>query len=74
MSSLRVRLPLLFLAGILLALLAITVGVPVLHPEPEAVDAVALVTKAIEAAGLLTAWSLVPRPPRSPAEPSPKGT
>ena len=41
---------------------AVTTGVPVLHPEVEAVDGLALVTKAIEAAGLVTAASLVRRP------------
>jgi DNA-directed RNA polymerase specialized sigma24 family protein len=40
----------------------ITTGFPVLHPEPEAVDALALVTKAIEAIGLLLAASLLRRP------------
>jgi hypothetical protein len=39
--------------------LAITTGVPVLHPEREAVDGLALFTKAIEAAGVLAAWSLL---------------
>jgi hypothetical protein len=42
--------------------LAITIGVPVLHPEVEAVDGLALFTKAIEIAGLVTAASLVRRP------------
>lgn len=35
--------------------LVITVGVPVLHPELEPVDGIALATKAIEALGLLAA-------------------
>ena len=35
--------------------LAITTGLPVLHPDPEPVDGLALATKAIEAAGLLAA-------------------
>jgi hypothetical protein len=44
------------LAGLLASyLLATTTGLPVLHPEPEAVDGLALATKAIEAAGLLAA-------------------
>jgi hypothetical protein len=42
--------------------LAITTGIPVLHPEVEAVDGLALFTKAIEIAGLVTAASLVRRP------------
>lgn len=39
--------------------LATTTGLPVLHPEPEPVDGLALVTKAIEAVGLLGATSLL---------------
>jgi hypothetical protein len=39
--------------------LAITVGVPVLHPAPERVDGLALATKAIEAIGLLAAAYVV---------------
>jgi hypothetical protein len=39
--------------------LATTTGLPVLHPEPERVEALALVTKAIEAAGAVAAASLV---------------
>jgi hypothetical protein len=50
---------LLFFGLIAAYALAITTGLPVLHPEPEAVDGLALFTKAIEAAGLLTAWSLL---------------
>ncbi len=43
--------------------LAITTGVPVLHPDPEAVDGLALATKAVEAAGLsAAATSLLRRP------------
>jgi hypothetical protein len=42
--------------------LVITIGVPVLHPDIEAVDGLALFTKAVEAIGLLTAASLVRRP------------
>ena len=41
---------------------AITTGVPVLHPEVEAVDGLALFTKAVEA----SAWSR-PRPVRRPS-------
>jgi hypothetical protein len=43
-------------------LLASTTGLPVLHPEPEAVDGLGLATKSIELAGLLAATSLLLRP------------
>jgi hypothetical protein len=47
-------------AGLLVSYaLAVTTGLPVLHPEPEPVEGLALATKAIEAAGLLAAWTLV---------------
>jgi hypothetical protein len=39
--------------------LATTTGLPVLHPHPEPIDGLALATKAIEAAGLLAATSLL---------------
>jgi hypothetical protein len=60
------RLPLVLaavtLAGLLVAYaLAITTGLPLLHPETEPVEGLALVTKAIEAAGLAAAWSLLRR-------------
>ena len=42
--------------------LAITTGVPVLHPDVEAVDGLALFTKAVEAAGVVLAASLLRRP------------
>jgi len=42
--------------------LVITTGMPVLHPEPEAVDALALFTKAVEAIGLVLVTSLLRRP------------
>jgi hypothetical protein len=42
--------------------LAVTVGLPLLHPETEPVDGLALATKAIEAVGLATALALLPRP------------
>ena len=38
---------------------ATTTGLPLLHPEPEPVDGLALVTKAIEAVGLLAASTLL---------------
>jgi hypothetical protein len=41
------------LAGLIAAYtLAITVGLPVVHPDPEPVDGLALFTKAVEAVGL----------------------
>jgi hypothetical protein len=43
--------------------LATTTGFPLLHPEPEPVDGLALVTKAFEAVGLVTALSLLGRRP-----------
>ena len=39
--------------------LATTTGLPVLHPEPEPVDGLALVTKAVELVGLLAASTLL---------------
>ncbi len=53
--------------------LAITTGVPVLHPEVETVNSLALFTKAVEALGLVTATSLVRRPLLATL-PQPKGT
>ena len=47
-------------AGLILSYaLAITTGLPVLHPHPESVDGLALATKAIETVGLLAATSLL---------------
>ena len=47
------------LAGLVAAYaLAITVGVPVLHPDPEPADGLGLVTKAIELVGLAAALQL----------------
>jgi hypothetical protein len=73
------RLPLVLaattLAGLLAAYaLAVTTGLPLLHPEPEPVDGLAVFTKAIEAVGLVTAWSLL-RVERAaaPATPQAKG-
>jgi hypothetical protein len=53
--------------------LATTTGLPVLHPHPEPVDGLALVTKAIEAAGLLAASGLLRRPRVAATLPQPKG-
>jgi len=50
------------LAGLLAAYaLAITSGVPLVHPEREPIDAVAVATKAVELAGLLAAAHLLLR-------------
>jgi hypothetical protein len=38
---------------------AVTNGLPVLHPEPEPIDGLALATKAIEALGLVAASTLL---------------
>jgi hypothetical protein len=51
------------LAGLLVSYaLAISTGVPLLQPQPEPVDGLALATKAIEAVGLLAATNLIRRP------------
>lgn len=54
--------------------LAITTGVPVLHPDVEAVDGLALFTKTVESIGAVTAASLVRRPSFAAALTRPKGT
>jgi hypothetical protein len=54
--------------------LAITTGVPLLHPDREPAEGLALATKAIEAVGLLAAWSLLRRPSLALPIPHPKGT
>jgi hypothetical protein len=54
--------------------LAVTTGFPVLRPEPEAVDGLALFTKAVEAVGLVLAASLVRRPSPVLDLTQPKGT
>jgi hypothetical protein len=60
-------------AGLLVSYaLAITVGVPVLHPHPEPVGGLALATKAIEVVGLLAATSLL-RQRGALTHPRPKG-
>jgi apolipoprotein N-acyltransferase len=54
------------LAGLLLSYaLVVWHGLPVLHPETEPLDALALVTKAIEGVGLVLALSLVAWPRRA---------
>jgi hypothetical protein len=52
--------------------LVVRTGVPVLHPDVEAVDGLALFTKAIEGVGLVTGARLVRRP--SIVGVQPKGT
>ena len=54
--------------------LAVTTGLPVLHPEREATDGLALFTKAIEATGLVAVASLLRRPTLSVALFEAKGT
>jgi hypothetical protein len=54
--------------------LVLTTGFPVLHPEPEAADALPLFTKAIEAIGLVLAASLLWRPSLAITLTQPKGT
>jgi drug/metabolite transporter (DMT)-like permease len=50
----------LVLAGLIVSYgLAITTGLPVLHPEPEPVTALALFTKGVEGFGLLAATHLL---------------
>jgi hypothetical protein len=61
----------LFVGLIVSYALVISTGVPVLHPEVEPVDGLALFTKVVEAIGLVTATSLVRRPSLLP---QPKGT
>ena len=47
-------------AGLLLSYaLVLTSGVPILHPEPERVDGLALLTKAVEVIGLAAALDLI---------------
>lgn len=61
------------LSGLLVSYaLAITTGVPVLHPDVEPVEGLALVTKAIEAVGLLVGLHMLQR--RCPAVSHPRPT
>jgi len=63
------------LAGLIASYaLAATSGFPILHPEPEAVDALALFTKAVEAVGLVLAASLLRPRSLTLAVRQPKGT
>jgi len=54
--------------------LVITTGFPLLHPEPEAADGLALFTKVVEAIGLVLAASLLRRPSLAITLTQPKGT
>jgi hypothetical protein len=54
--------------------LAVTTGVPFLHPHPEPVDGLALFTKAVEATGLLLISTLLWRPLVAIRVLQPKGT
>lgn len=54
--------------------LATTTGLPLLHPQPEPVDGLALATKAFEAVGLATALYLLWHRPLVSLTPYPKGT
>jgi hypothetical protein len=73
-SSLALAAAAAVLLGILASYaLAVTSGLPLLHPEPEPVDGLALATKAIEALGLVAVSSLLWRPAVA-LNPQPKGT
>lgn len=64
----------LVLAGLLGSYaLAVTVGMPMLHPSPEPLDGPALLTKTVEAAGLVAALSMLGRrrPQRRVEAPAP---
>ena len=63
------------LAGLIASYaLATTAGFPIIHPQPEAVDGLALFTKAVEALGLVLAASLLRRSPLTSTVRRPKGT
>jgi hypothetical protein len=73
-SQLAFAATILVFAGLIVSYaLVLTTGVPLLHPDVEAVDGLALFTKAVEAVGLLTAVSLIRWPSLLPL-PQPKGT
>jgi len=61
-------------AGLIASYVLVVVGgLPVLHPEQEAVDSLAVVTKAVETLGFVVAATLVRRPSPAPVL-NPKGT
>jgi hypothetical protein len=73
-SSLPLAGAALVFAGLLASYaLATTTGLPLLHPQPEPVDGLALVTKAFEAVGLVTALNLLWRRFAVSPTPQPKG-
>ena len=62
------------LAGLLASyLLAVTTGLPFIHPQPEPIDGLGLATKAIESVGLAAAAALLWRPSAAPTRLQPKG-
>jgi hypothetical protein len=62
-------------AGLLVSyVLATTTGLPLLHPDPEPVNGLALATKAIEAIGLLAVLHLLGRGRSAASLLQPKGT
>jgi hypothetical protein len=62
-SALALACAVVVLLGLLASyLLAVTSGLPVLHPDPEPVDGLALATKAIEIVGFLAAATVLCRP------------
>jgi hypothetical protein len=62
------------LLGLLVSyVFAVTTGLPVLHPQPEPLDGLALATKAIETVGLVAVAALLWRPSVA-LTPYPKGT
>ncbi|HSL63358.1 MAG TPA: hypothetical protein VK874_01760 [Gaiellaceae bacterium] len=75
-SDLPLAVAALALAGLIASyLLAVTSGLPLLHPEPEPVDGLALATKAIEALGLAAACALLgARAATHSTHPATKGT
>lgn len=54
--------------------LAVTTGIPVLHPDVDPVEGLAVATKVVEAAGLAVAVAGLPRPSLRPNLTRPKGT
>lgn len=61
-------------AGLIVSyLLVLTTGFPVLHPDVEPVDGLALVTKAVELLGLAAALALAGPPPLPTTLVNPKG-
>jgi hypothetical protein len=63
------------LSGLLGAyVLATTTGLPLLHPDVEPLDGLALTSKAIELVGLLAVATLIRRPSVALIPPHPKGT